>query len=130
MLIIDVLLLCCASGQDIDCFYAQSEVLRCPSLRGRPVGVTQKFLVVTTNYIARSLGVPKMVSIDEAKKVLPALVLVNGEDLTPYRAESKQIMAVLGRYGVVQRSHYFSIEQPVVPSLFHVVLQTVSVYIT
>lgn len=41
MLIIDVLLLCCASGQDIDCFYAQSEVLRCPSLRGRPVGVTQ-----------------------------------------------------------------------------------------
>ncbi|OAE35561.1 hypothetical protein AXG93_1452s1010 [Marchantia polymorpha subsp. ruderalis] len=45
-----------------------------------------------------------MVSIDEAKKVLPALVLVNGEDLTPYRAESKQIMAVLGRYGVVQRS--------------------------
>lgn len=27
--------------QDIDCFYAQSEELRCPSLRGRPIGVTQ-----------------------------------------------------------------------------------------
>ncbi|KAL2629504.1 hypothetical protein R1flu_014190 [Riccia fluitans] len=90
--------------QDIDCFYAQSETLRCPALRGRPVGVTQKTLVVTANYVARNLGVPKMASIEEARKVLPALVLVNGEDLTPYRAESKQIMAVLGRYGVVQRS--------------------------
>ncbi|KAL3687502.1 hypothetical protein R1sor_013811 [Riccia sorocarpa] len=91
-------------SSDIDCFYAQSEVLRCPALRGRPVGVTQKKLVVTANYVARNLGVPKMASIEEAKKVLPALVLVNGEDLTPYRAESKQIMAVLGRYGIVQRS--------------------------
>ncbi|CAM6125832.1 unnamed protein product [Calypogeia fissa] len=88
---------------DIDCFYAQSEELRCPSLQGRPVGVTQKFLVVTSNYVARSLGVPKMVSIAEAKKKLPTLVLINGEDLTPYRADSKRIMAVLRRFGTVER---------------------------
>jgi DNA polymerase iota len=53
---------------DVDCFYAQAEVLRRPCLRDRPVGITQKFLVVTTNYVARGLGVPKMVSIDEARK--------------------------------------------------------------
>lgn len=35
---------------DVDSFYAQVEELRNPALRGRPVGVTQKYLVVTTNY--------------------------------------------------------------------------------
>lgn len=37
--------------------------------------VLQKFLVVTCNYIARALGVPKMVSIEEARRRL-VLVLV------------------------------------------------------
>lgn len=30
-------------------------------------------------------------------------MLINGEDLTPYRAASKNIMAVLGRFGVLER---------------------------
>ena len=30
--------------------------------------VLQKFLVVTCNYIARALGVPKMASIEEARR--------------------------------------------------------------
>lgn len=34
---------------------------------------------------------------------LPTLVLVNGEDLTPYRADSKRILAVLRRFGTVER---------------------------
>ncbi|KAH8954218.1 hypothetical protein BDL97_08G068200 [Sphagnum fallax] len=88
---------------DVDCFYAQAEVLRRPCLRDRPVGITQKFLVVTTNYVARGLGVPKMVSIDEARKKCPELVLINGEDLTPYRAASKHIMAVLRRFGTLEK---------------------------
>lgn len=33
----------------------------------------------------------------------PDLVLINGEDLTPYRAASKRIMALLGRFGTVER---------------------------
>lgn len=33
----------------------------------------------------------------------PDLVLINGEDLTPYRAASKSIMALLGRFGTVER---------------------------
>jgi DNA polymerase iota len=67
----------------------------------------QKFLVVTTNYVARGLGVPKMVSIDEARKKCPELVLINGEDLTPYRAASKHIMAVLRRFGTLEKYTYF-----------------------
>ncbi|KAI5064226.1 hypothetical protein GOP47_0020896 [Adiantum capillus-veneris] len=88
---------------DVDCFYAQAEVLKRPYLQGRPVGVTQKFLVVTCNYEARQRGVPKMASIQTAKERCPDLVLFNGEDLTPYRAASKNIMAVLGRFGVLER---------------------------
>ncbi|KAJ7556365.1 hypothetical protein O6H91_05G079700 [Diphasiastrum complanatum] len=88
---------------DVDCFYAQAEVLRRPYLQDRPVGVTQKFLVVTCNYVARRLGVPKMAPIDEAKRRCPDLVLINGEDLTPYRAASKIIMQVLSRFGTLER---------------------------
>jgi nucleotidyltransferase/DNA polymerase involved in DNA repair len=33
----------------------------------------------------------------------PNLVLFNGEDLTPYRAASKNIMAVIARFGVLER---------------------------
>ncbi|MCO5553465.1 hypothetical protein L7F22_006986 [Adiantum nelumboides] len=88
---------------DVDCFYAQAEVLKRPHLQGRPVGVTQKFLVVTCNYEARQRGVPKMAPIQTAKERCPDLVLFNGEDLTPYRAASKNIMAVLSRFGVLER---------------------------
>eukprot|EP00306_Pavlova_sp_CCMP459_P021913 CAMPEP_0185550872 /NCGR_PEP_ID=MMETSP1381-20130426/22634_1 /TAXON_ID=298111 /ORGANISM="Pavlova sp., Strain CCMP459" /LENGTH=95 /DNA_ID=CAMNT_0028163689 /DNA_START=12 /DNA_END=296 /DNA_ORIENTATION=+ len=35
---------------DVDAFYAQVEELRDPSLRDRPMAVTQKYLVVTCNY--------------------------------------------------------------------------------
>ena len=39
---------------DLDCFYAQCETLRHPELRGAPVGVQQKLLVVTSNYEVRN----------------------------------------------------------------------------
>ena len=40
---------------DIDCFYAQAEEVRDPSLRSKPLGVTQKYLVVTCNYVRPSV---------------------------------------------------------------------------
>ena len=39
---------------DVDCFYAQAEEVRDPSLRSKPLGVTQKYLVVTCNYVSSS----------------------------------------------------------------------------
>lgn len=39
----------------------------------------------------------------EAKQQVPSLVLVNGEDLTPYRQASKRIFGVLARFGVAER---------------------------
>ena len=53
-------------------------------MRGR-AGVTQKYLVVTANYPARARGVGKLMGTAEARRRCPELVLVSGEDLTPYR---------------------------------------------
>ena len=39
----------------------------------------------------------------EAKQQVPSLVLVNGEDLTPYRQASKRIFSVLARFGTAER---------------------------
>ncbi len=88
---------------DVDCFYAQVEELRNPTLQGKPLAVTQKYLCVTTNYAARAKGVAKMMGLKEAVAVCPELQLVSGEDLTPYRAASKQILGVLAEFGTVER---------------------------
>ena len=48
-------------------------------------GITQKYLVVTCNYPARAAGVGKLMSTKEALKRCPSLVLISGEDLSPYR---------------------------------------------
>lgn len=45
---------------DFDCFYAQVHVKLRPDLKGKPVGVQQKYLMVTCNYEARKQGVKKM----------------------------------------------------------------------
>ena len=70
---------------DIDCFYAQVEMLNDPALRDQPLGVQQKNIVVTCNYVARERGVGKCQYVSDALKVCPELRLVNGEDLAQYR---------------------------------------------
>lgn len=80
---------------DIDCFYAQVEEIRNPMLRTKPVGIQQKNIVVTCNYIARSFGVKKLMLLTDAQRLCPDLILVNGEDLTPYRQMSNKIHQLL-----------------------------------
>jgi DNA polymerase iota len=89
---------------DVDCFYVQVELLRNPRIcTDRPVAVTQKFLCVTSNYAARAAGVGKLMRIDEARRICPDLVLIPGEDLTPYREASSQILSVLSAFGPTQK---------------------------
>ncbi|XP_074667540.1 DNA polymerase iota-like isoform X2 [Strix aluco] len=83
---------------DLDCFYAQVEMIRNPELRAKPLGVQQKYIVVTCNYEARKRGVKKMMSVKDAKEKCPQLVLVNGEDLTPYREMSYKVTELLGEF--------------------------------
>ena len=83
---------------DVDCFYAQVEMLRHPELEGKPLGVQQKNLVVTSNYLAREYGIKKCMSVQEALQLCPGLALVNGEDLTNYRHFSTKILEVLHQF--------------------------------
>uniref|UniRef100_A0A8C5WU02 DNA polymerase iota n=1 Tax=Laticauda laticaudata TaxID=8630 RepID=A0A8C5WU02_LATLA len=80
---------------DLDCFYAQVEMICNPELRSKPLGVQQKYLVVTCNYEARNLGVKKLMGVKEAKEMCPGLILVNGEDLTRYREFSYRVTELL-----------------------------------
>lgn len=76
-------------NQDYDCFYAQVFENKDPTLKPKAVGVRQKNILATCNYNARSRGVKKLMLISAAKKICPDLVLVDGEDLTPFRDTSK-----------------------------------------
>ncbi|RUS88146.1 hypothetical protein EGW08_004108 [Elysia chlorotica] len=83
---------------DLDCFYAQVEMLKNPELRLKPLGIQQKNIVVTCNYVAREFGVTKLMYVTDAKKKCPQLVLVSGEDLTEYRHMSYQISEFMKKY--------------------------------
>lgn len=57
--------------------------------------VQQKAICVTCNYEARAFGVTKLQFIKEAIRLCPGLVLVSGEDLTPFRAVSDAVLTLL-----------------------------------
>ncbi|KAJ6441987.1 DSC E3 ubiquitin ligase complex subunit 2 [Purpureocillium lavendulum] len=80
---------------DYDCFYAQVFENKNPALKTRPLGIKQKNILATCNYNARKLGVGKLMLISEAKRICPGLVLVDGEDLTPFRDVSKTLFNFL-----------------------------------
>lgn len=83
---------------DLDCFYASVAIRERPELVNEPVGVVQKKLLVTTNYVARKMGVPKMGRVDEAREQFPQLKLVDGSDLTPFRSASMEVMQTVRRF--------------------------------
>ncbi|PFH33944.1 hypothetical protein BESB_070960 [Besnoitia besnoiti] len=79
---------------DMDCFYAQVETLRDPSVAGKPLAVRQKQLIVTTNLVARCppWKLRKGIYLPEAIRRCPCLVVKNGEDLSKYRDVSDRIL--------------------------------------
>ena len=84
---------------DLDCFYAQVEEVLDPSLKGKPMGVRQKQIIVTCNYAARSRGVTKCMFLKDALEVCPELELRCGEDLAVYRRYSAAVTATLAASG-------------------------------
>jgi len=55
------------------------------------LGIQQKYIIVTCNYVAREQGVTKLMSVTDAVEKCPQLVLVKGEDLTNYREISYKV---------------------------------------
>lgn len=66
-----------------------------PEHRDKPLGVSQKTILASSNQLARSRGVRKMDTIAHARAVCPDIVIVVGEDLTPFRRASLQIFQLL-----------------------------------
>ena len=70
-----------------------------PSLKGKPMGVRQKQIIVTCNYAARARGVTKCMFLKDALEVCPELELRCGEDLAVYRRYSAAVTATLAASG-------------------------------
>ena len=81
----------CIIHLDVDCFYCQAEELRNPALASKPLAIGQKHIIVTSNYIARKMGVKKLQGRREALRSCPSLIIVEGSDLEPYREASRLI---------------------------------------
>jgi nucleotidyltransferase/DNA polymerase involved in DNA repair len=74
---------------DLDFFYGnlvkntlipgQVEQVRDPRLQGLPFVIKQKSIVATASYPARKLGVKKLQSYAEAKRICPDLITIVGE---------------------------------------------------
>ena len=86
---------------DMDAFYASVEQRDDPSLKGKPVIVgsppTQRGVVAAASYEARKFGVRSAMPSVTAGKLCPKGVFVRPR-MEAYKAESREIMAVVGEF--------------------------------
>ncbi|KAJ5795116.1 DNA-repair protein UmuC-like N-terminal [Penicillium paradoxum] len=105
---------------DLDAFYAQCEMVRLGTPRETPLAVRQWDSLIAINYAARPFGISRLITVAEARKLCPELVLQHvatfreGEggrwayrddsyknistdkvSLDPYRAESRKILQTM-----------------------------------
>lgn len=82
---------------DLNAFYAQAEILRDPSLRGKPVAIGyegRRGVVATASYEAREYQIYSGMPMSMARKNCPTLIVVNG-DHAYYSMLSKKFMGYL-----------------------------------
>jgi len=67
----------------MDAFFASVEQRDNPALRGKPIAVTgsgERTVVTTSSYEARAHGVRTAMTVYEAKRLCPAIILVTGDN--------------------------------------------------
>ena len=91
---------------DLDAFYAAVELLRDPSLRGRPVivsGSGPRAVVTTCTYEARAFGVHSAMPTARARRLCPQATLIR-PDFPAYREASRRVWEIV-------RAHVETVEQ-------------------
>ena len=80
---------------DVDYFFAQVEEVRDPS-REAPLGVRQHMEVASVNRQSQQFGLYNRISVAEAKRLCPTLVLVRGDNelnaMQRYRSASQAVL--------------------------------------
>ncbi|EDW79041.1 uncharacterized protein Dwil_GK12166 [Drosophila willistoni] len=95
---------------DMDCFFCQVEEKEQPIYRNKPLAVVQfsnwskNGGIIAVNYAARAKGITRHMRADEAKDLLPEIVLVkvpnirDKADTTKYRDAGKEVANVLQKF--------------------------------
>lgn len=83
---------------DGDSFFAACEVAKNPSLKGKPVATgKERGIVSAATYEAKARGVTRGVSLEEAWRVCPELIVIDA-DYETYGLYSERMYAILRRY--------------------------------
>ncbi|MER2071559.1 MAG: DNA polymerase IV, partial [Psychrobacillus sp.] len=87
---------------DMNSFYASVEQAHNPSLKGKPIAVAgnpkeRRGILVTCSYEARARGIYTTMSVWEAKRKCPELILLP-PNFESYRAASKAMFDILRSY--------------------------------
>ena len=92
---------------DLNAFFVQCEILRDPSLRGKPVAVGysgSRGVISTSSYEARAFGVFSGMPVSQAKRACPNLILVP-DHFSLYRQYSNQFFTYLRvRYPILEKA--------------------------
>lgn len=84
---------------DMNCFYASVEMAYDPKLKGKPIAIAgnpeeRRGIIVTSSYEARAKGVRTTMTIWQAKKLCPELIIMK-PNFTRYRVASREIFKML-----------------------------------
>lgn len=85
---------------DLNAFFASCEMAEDPSLRDKPIGIggsSKRGVLTTANYVARKFGVHSAMSVVEAKRLCPELIILP-VNFDLYHAYSEKFFALLSEY--------------------------------
>ncbi|SZF02582.1 unnamed protein product [Blumeria hordei] len=93
--------------KDYDCFYAAVFENENPALKSVPL----KQIIVTCNYVARQRGLRKLQLVTEAKRIVPEVVIVLGEELGRFRDVSKTLYHFLKSFSWCGRAERLGFDE-------------------